>query len=77
MRTRGAPSRTPKKEPAGAFDAGARLIHVRLTEAIHRALRIHVATHDTSIQDWVAELIERELATAKADRFAGEGAQRR
>lgn len=53
---------------ATASSNAARLIHVRLPEAVHRALRIHVATHDTSIQDWVAALIARELTSSANSR---------
>jgi predicted HicB family RNase H-like nuclease len=45
----------------GSSSQRARLIHVRLPEAVHRALRIQVATQDTSIQEWVASLITREV----------------
>jgi len=38
-----------------------RTIIVRLAVATHKALRIRVATEDTSIQKWVEALIEREL----------------
>jgi hypothetical protein len=38
-----------------------RMIHVRLSEATHKLLRIRTAELDTTIQDWVAALIEREL----------------
>lgn len=39
-----------------------RMIHIRLKEKLHKRLRIHVAEEDTSIQEWVTALIERELA---------------
>ena len=44
---------------------GHRMIHVRVTNEIHRLLRIRVAEEDTHIQDWVARLIERELKGKK------------
>ena len=44
---------------------GKRMIHVRLTDEIHRLLRIRVAEEDTHIQDWVARLIEHELKGKK------------
>lgn len=44
---------------------GMRMVHVRLTDEIHRLLRIRVAEEDTHIQDWVARLIERELKGKK------------
>lgn len=37
------------------------MIHVRLSPDTHRLLRIRVADLDTSIQDWVAALIEETL----------------
>jgi len=40
---------------------GERMIHVRLKGDIHKRLRLQVAEHDISIQEWVATLIEREL----------------
>ena len=43
-----------------------RMIHVRLTPETHRQLRVHVAGLDTSIQEWVASLIEKELNKKKA-----------
>lgn len=57
----------------GVSSSGAdRLIHVRLPENIHRSLRIHVAANDTSIQDWVAALISRELGQG-TENARGEG----
>ena len=44
---------------------GYRMIHVRLTDEIHRLLRIRVAEEDTHIQDWVSRLIEDELKGRK------------
>lgn len=41
-----------------------RTIIVRLAVATHKALRIRVATEDTSIQAWVEALVERELGLA-------------
>jgi len=38
-----------------------RLIHVRLSESMHKSLRVLVAELDTSIQNWVSELIVKEL----------------
>jgi predicted HicB family RNase H-like nuclease len=43
----------------------ARTIIVRLTPETHKALRIKVAEEDTSIQQWVESLIERELGGGK------------
>ncbi|MBM4320375.1 MAG: hypothetical protein FJ125_10540 [Deltaproteobacteria bacterium] len=38
-----------------------RKIHVRLTDDLHRRLRVRCAELDRTIQDWVVELLEREL----------------
>jgi predicted HicB family RNase H-like nuclease len=48
-------------EPEPETDSS-RLITVRLSVATHRALRIRVAEEDTSIQQWVERLIQRELS---------------
>lgn len=38
-----------------------RTIIVRIAAPTHKALRIRVAEQDTSIQQWVEALVEREL----------------
>jgi predicted HicB family RNase H-like nuclease len=38
-----------------------RMVHVRLTEELHKRLRIRAAEKDTTLQDWVAMAIENEL----------------
>ena len=38
------------------------MVHVRLTEEVHKKLRIRAAENDTTLQDWVAEAIENEIA---------------
>ena len=49
--------------PSQPGDTGtSRTIIVRVSNETHRALRIHVAKEDTSIQKWVEALVERELA---------------
>lgn len=42
-----------------------RMIHVRLSKSVHKRLRIRVAEEDTTIQDWVKDLIERTLQRTK------------
>jgi len=42
-----------------------RMVHIRLSPELHKELRVRVAEEDTSIQDWVAALIERELKRGK------------
>jgi hypothetical protein len=71
MPSRATPRRGQKSAPATPH--AARLVHVRLPGAVHRALRIHVAAHDTSIQDWVAALIARELGSPRVDKRSEEG----
>ena len=39
----------------------ARMVHVRLTEDVHKRLRIRAAENDTTLQDWVAMAIKNEL----------------
>ena len=38
-----------------------RIVHVRLTEELHKRLRICAAENDTTLQDWVATAIKNEL----------------
>lgn len=38
-----------------------RMIHVRLSEETHKLLRVLVAELDTTMQDWIRLLVEREL----------------
>lgn len=42
-----------------------RLIHIRLSDENHKKLRIKVAEMDTSIQKYVARLIEESLSKKK------------
>jgi predicted HicB family RNase H-like nuclease len=37
------------------------MVHVRLTEELHKRLRICAAENDTTLQDWVATAIKNEL----------------
>ncbi|MEW6745345.1 MAG: hypothetical protein AB1486_21545 [Planctomycetota bacterium] len=39
----------------------ARKIHIRLTAELHQPLRVRCAERDTTIQDFVVELLERKL----------------
>ena len=50
--------------PSGDAEASRNII-VRLSIETHKALRIRVAEEDTSIQKWVAALIEKELGIAR------------
>jgi plasmid stability protein len=60
------PSQDPKDTETS------RMMIVRLPAATHRALRIRVAENDTTIQDWVKSLLERELGlTTSEPRAAG------
>ena len=37
------------------------MVHVRLTEDVHKKLRIRAAETDMTLQDWVAIAIKNEL----------------
>ena len=41
-----------------------RKIHIRMQEDLHRRLRIRCAELDTTIQDYLVELLDRELSEA-------------
>lgn len=45
-----------------------RLIHIRLSKDLHQRLRVQVALLDTTIQDWVAELLEKTLKEQEVKR---------
>jgi len=49
-----------------------RMVHVRLTEELHKRLRIRAAEKDSTLQDWVAMAIEHELD--RQDREKDKGA---
>ena len=57
-------------ETSKSKDAKNRMIHVRLPENIHKKVRIRAAEMDATIQNWVLETIQRELA--RQDKQAGE-----
>lgn len=40
---------------------GPRMVHVRLEPDLHRRLRVVVAAEDTSVQDWMAQLVEKAV----------------
>lgn len=40
-----------------------KMVHVRLDDELHRRLRVYVASRDMSIQECVASIIAREVAT--------------
>ena len=48
------------------------MVHVRLTEDVHKKLRIRAAETDMTLQDWVAIAIKNELD--RQDRKKGKGA---
>jgi len=39
-----------------------RMIHVRLTDDLHKQLKIEVAEKRQTIQDWVSNLIESKIS---------------
>ncbi len=38
-----------------------KMIHIRLTEAVHRKLKMEAAKRGVTIQEWVAKLIEERV----------------
>jgi predicted HicB family RNase H-like nuclease len=42
---------------AGGSDKG-RMVHIRLAPELHRKLRLVVAAHDTTLQEWIARTLE-------------------
>ncbi len=42
-----------------------RLLHIRLSEILHKRVRICAAEDDKTIQDWVVEAIETRLQHTK------------
>jgi len=42
-----------------------KMIHIRLSEELHQKLRIQVAKQNQTIQDWVEELIARNVTASK------------
>lgn len=45
-----------------ARSEGPRMVHVRLAPELHRRLRIVVAAEDTSVQDWMVQVIEKAVS---------------
>lgn len=43
-----------------------RMIHVRLTDDMHKRLKIEVAHNRQTIQDWVTDCIEKQLQKQKS-----------
>ncbi len=41
------------------------MIHVRLTDELHKRLKVEVAEKSKTIQDWVTESIEIRLSKSK------------
>ena len=47
-----------------------RKIHIRMGEDLHKRLRIRCAELDTTLQDYVVELLDRELSDTVSRRSA-------
>ena len=45
-----------------------RMVHVRLPEELHKRLRIKAAEGDTTIQNWLAVTIEKELDSQEQEK---------
>ena len=48
-----------------------RMIHVRIPDDLHKRLRIRAAESDTTMQDWVAVAIKKELDRYDAEKNDG------
>ena len=48
-----------------------RMIHVRIPDDLHKRLRIRAAESDTTMQDWVAIAIRKELDRQAAESKEG------
>ena len=54
-----------KKREKESKGEDVRLLHIRVSEEIHKRLRIRAAELDTSMQNVVEQMIERELGKKK------------
>jgi len=45
-----------------------RMIHVRLTDELHKKLKVEVAHKGKTIQDWVVNIIEQQLSRVEGNR---------
>ena len=59
------------KQRARDAENNERMIHVRLSTDTHRRVRIQAAEKDVTIQDWVRDVIERELNRAETSKGGG------
>lgn len=50
----------------------ARMVHIRVDPEVHRRLRIVVAAEDTSIQEWLARVVESAVDNAWPTLASGE-----
>lgn len=55
----------PKRNPVRSEG---KMIHIRLSEATRKKLRMRVAEEDTTIQSWVSDLIEVTLSRPQKKR---------
>lgn len=58
----------PKRNPARSEG---KMIHVRLLDETRKKLRLRVAEEDTTIQNWVARLIEIALESSSKKDHTG------
>ena len=58
----------PKRNPVRSEG---KMIHVRLSEATRKKLRLRVAEEDTTIQNWVARAIDLALESSSKKDPAG------
>lgn len=71
-RPRGASIKRPAEFQANAgvtafspTEAGKeRMVHIRVSPELHRKLRLIVAARDTSLQEWIAQMLEAAVLRA-------------
>ncbi len=46
-----------------------RMIHVRISEVLHKRLRVRAAETEVTMQDWVGAAIEKELDHQESEKM--------
>jgi len=54
-----------KKRRKESKGEGMRLLHIRVSQEVHRMLRVLAAEQDTSMQEVVEQMIEKQLLRKK------------
>jgi HicB family len=59
------PGRPVTKAPAAPGKV--RMLHIRVSQELHRKLRLIVAAQETSLQDWIAQMLENAVDQASTN----------